>query len=76
MEEERVRGMLQLGGIKCDSPQCFYRDEKVKIEEYEQWVNKPCPICGEILLTEDDLNTVKLLAGSISIANKLEKKED
>lgn len=74
MKEEK--GMLSLGGIKCSNPKCFYRDEDLKIEEYKLWVNKPCPQCGEILLTEDDMRTVQLLAGSISIANKLKKEDE
>ena len=69
------KGMLQLGGLKCDNPKCFYRDETIQISEYSEWVDKPCPSCGEILLTKEDMNTVKLLAGSISLANKIEKND-
>lgn len=69
---EKEKGIISLGGIKCSNPKCFYRNEDVKLEEYENWVGKECPDCGEILLTAEDMNTVKLLAGTISIANKLD----
>ena len=43
-----------LGGIKCDNPNCNYKDESVRSEEYYKWINKPCPICGHNLLTGKD----------------------
>ena len=73
---EKEKGILSLGGIKCDNPKCFYRDEDVKLEDYQNWVGKRCPKCGDVLLTEEDMNTVKLLAGSISIANKIDEKTE
>ncbi len=49
------------GGIKCDNPKCDYVDESVKMEDYDQWLNKPCPKCGENLLNEEDYFMVKTL---------------
>jgi len=49
---------LNIKGIKCDTPHCNYRDEDVPFEDYSNWVNKPCPVCGRSLLTLQDYNAV------------------
>ncbi len=43
---------LKISGIKCDN--CSYKDDSVKFEDYLEWLNKPCPDCGENLLTQKD----------------------
>jgi hypothetical protein len=60
---------MHIHGIKCDA--CDYKDESVKFEEYDQWVNKPCPTCGANLLTEADYQTTKFIAGLINTANQV-----
>ena len=45
------------GGLKCDNPNCEWHDDSIKVEDYKDWVNVPCPSsCGSNLLTEDDYN--------------------
>lgn len=61
---------LTISGIKCDNPTCDYRNEEVSLTDYEQWLNKPCPCCGEVLLTEEDFNTVKLMGAMVQLANE------
>lgn len=41
-------------GLKCDNPDCDYVDTETPFEDYVNWVNKKCPKCGAILLTEED----------------------
>ena len=60
-------------GIKCDSKECDYADMDVKFEDYPNWVNKSCPKCGENLLTEEDLNSTKMLIEIIKGANEIFK---
>ena len=43
-----------VSGIKCDTPNCDYRDMSIQRKEYKAWVNKPCPKCGGNILTEGD----------------------
>ena len=42
-----------MGGIKCDNPLCDYVNKDVHITDYIDYINKPCPCCGENLLTEE-----------------------
>ncbi len=43
-------------GIVCDNPQCDYEDKSVLGENLSEWVDRPCPKCGENLLTQQDLD--------------------
>jgi hypothetical protein len=45
---------VRIGGIRCDNTNCDYLNEAVPLSEYPKWINKPCPKCGENLLTEKD----------------------
>jgi|SaaInlStandDraft_4_1057021.scaffolds.fasta_scaffold107247_3 hypothetical protein len=66
----KTAASIKISGIKCDNPSCDYTNEEVALDEYENWLNKPCPCCGENLLTEDDFNTVKLMVAMVQIANE------
>jgi hypothetical protein len=48
---------MNIVGIKCDH--CTWHDNSVRFEDYNAWLNKPCPVCGHNLLTEIDLKTAK-----------------
>jgi len=50
---------ILFSGIKCDNPECNWKDDTVKQEEYPQYVNKPCPCCGENLMTEECFKEVQ-----------------
>ena len=52
---------LSISGIKCDNEDCDYRDDGVGRDNYPAYVNKPCPECGDSLLTQADYDTVVLL---------------
>lgn len=46
---------LTIDGIKCDNPVCDWSDKSVKSEaEMSLFLNKPCPKCGQNVLTDDD----------------------
>jgi len=51
--------------IQCDNTMCDYHiinETKNPNENIEQYLNKPCPKCGENLLTEEDyLVSMKVL---------------
>jgi predicted nucleic acid-binding Zn-ribbon protein len=40
-------------GIKCDNPMCDFRQE-IPFEDRIKWIGRPCPKCGENLLTRAD----------------------
>lgn len=61
---------LNIKGIKCDNPKCDFIDENAKVEEYSNWLNRPCPKCGANLLTEADYNNTRLIIESVRTINK------
>ena len=60
-----------ISGIKCDADGCDYRDDDVAVEQYNEWLNKPCPMCGANLLTEEDLAVVNAFTTITNEVNSL-----
>jgi hypothetical protein len=63
-------GVLNINGIKCDNPECSFRNDDVSIDEYEKWLNRPCPECSSNLLTEADYDAVKMMINLVKIQNE------
>lgn len=62
---------MHIGGIKCDNPNCDFVDMSVKFENYDKWLNKPCPKCGENLLTEEDYENTKFIINTVNLMNSI-----
>lgn len=69
MNEQNIEVIT--GGLKCDNPSCDWVDATVKDESLSDWINKPCPKCGENVLTERDYMNAKLLLAAAEIANSI-----
>lgn len=67
---------LETKGMKCDNPNCDFRDKSVKIEDLEEWLNKPCPKCGTNLLTESDYRSIRYLLDITGVINEITKDEE
>lgn len=65
--EKKKNFNMNVHGIKCDA--CDYKDMTVKMEEYPQYLDKPCPECGANLLTKADYNTLKALIRLTKVLN-------
>lgn len=70
MKENKQAVTMVATGIKCDNPECDFADFTVTMEDYEQWVNRPCPKCGANLLTEADFKNVQMLMKLATMVNK------
>lgn len=57
---------IRVSGIKCDNPKCDYKDESVTYEQYPEYINKPCPTCGENLLTQEDYDFCAMSDGMLT----------
>lgn len=62
---------INIKGLKCDAPGCDYIDKTIQPEQYESYLNAPCPKCGASLLTPEDLAMVKLLMASADYVNSV-----
>lgn len=67
--------MLNTNGLQCDNPKCGWEDDTIKLEDYEQWLNKPCPKCGENVLTQEDFDNVQLIVNAMAFINTLSPEE-
>lgn len=63
----------QISGLKCDNNPCGYRDDTISVEEYESYINAPCPECGAPLLTQADYDQVQLILSAVEMVNALPK---
>lgn len=61
----------QMGGLKCDNPNCNYHDDSISVNDYPNYINKPCPYCGCNLLTEADYKSVKRILKTVNTINRL-----
>ena len=68
--------VTKCGGLKCDNPNCDYEDMNIKIEDYKNWVEKPCPKCGWVLLTKKDYKVSMWLHRIIRFLNFILPKRD
>ncbi len=63
-------------GLLCDNTDnCDWKDKTIKFEDYDKWVNKPCPKCGENVLTESDFDLAKTIRANIDFVNTLSEEE-
>ena len=62
-----MKNMLEIKGIKCDAEGCNYRDDTVNVDDYSEYLNTPCPVCGANLLTQEDFDTVARLFEMVDV---------
>lgn len=62
---------FNVSGLKCDNPECNYKDETIQYSEYKNYINYPCPCCGSPLLTKKDYRLVKRFELFTKIFNKV-----
>jgi len=73
MNKKKASG-FEVSGIKCDN--CNYADSTVTRDDYDEYLNKPCPKCNENLLTEEDYELVKQLEALSDLIGTIEVPED
>lgn len=66
---------LKIEGLRCDNTECNYEDKSIKRSDYEDSINKPCPMCGENLLTFNDYMNVLILENAVREVNEIGSKE-
>lgn len=65
--------ITQENAIVCDNPNCDYAIENIeknKFTDVSVYVNKPCPKCGENLLTEKDYEIGLMIEKIINWLNR------
>lgn len=62
---------MEVSGLKCDTPNCGYRDESISRKDYESLIGTPCPKCGSSLLTQEDYDAVVAMEDLMKITNEV-----
>ena len=68
MKQKEPNVVANFQGIKCDF--CRWEDASVKYEDYPNYLNKPCPVCGANLLTEADYANCQTLMAYVQAYNE------
>jgi hypothetical protein len=68
-QEERIQ--LTCSGLKCDNESCDYENPTIKVEDYKEWIDKPCPKCGENLLTQEDFDNTMVVIEMTKMFNDM-----
>lgn len=58
-------------GLKCDNSGCDWKDTTINFENYGDWINRPCPKCGENVLTFQDYKNAEMLREMYNYLNSL-----
>lgn len=58
-------------GLKCDNINCDWKDTNITFDQMSSWINKPCPKCGENVLTYEDHKRAMIVKESIDRVNSL-----
>ena len=56
--------------VVCDNPSCDYTESYTETTSLIDYVNKPCPKCGENLCTEQDYKTYMGMMKTVKWLNK------
>jgi len=62
---------IEIKKILCDVDGCGYEDTNVDLDNYKTFVNRKCPKCGSILLTEDAFKKFKSIQTSFDRLEEL-----
>jgi hypothetical protein len=60
----------ELNGLRCD--ECDWKDETIPLDDYEKWLDKPCPKCGAIVLTHEQLGYLYMMIEIADVMNELD----
>lgn len=58
-------------GLVCDNAACDWIDPTVTFDNFKEWLNRPCPKCGENLLTQQDFDNATAVHVATSMINGL-----
>jgi len=59
----------EMGGLKCDNLNCDWRNDDIKVEEYENYIDYPCPKCGSNVFTTKDYKSFMVILKLVKVLN-------
>ena len=60
---------LNISGLKCDF--CDYRDDSVPYSDYQASIGRPCPKCGNSLLTQKEFDECERIIRGVNRVEKI-----
>lgn len=72
---EHKNAEIDIMGLQCDNPNCDWSDMSIPFSEYEKCIGKPCPKCGENLLTQEDYDSCQQMIDAVDVINKFSEED-
>jgi Zn-finger nucleic acid-binding protein len=69
MDNSKKPVILEIKGLKCDNPNCDYRNDDISFDDYE--VGTTCPECGGVILTQEDYDHCVSIIAYVNKLNKI-----
>jgi hypothetical protein len=66
---------VERNGLQCDNPNCDWKDEQINFDNFKDYLNTPCPKCGENVLTETDYENTLKFYEQIDFINSLSEEQ-
>lgn len=60
-------------GISCGNPDCNFKDDDIKFENYKKMVGKRCPKCGNIIFLYKDYRRCEKISEIVRLLNMIFK---
>lgn len=56
--------------VQCDRENCNYVIPSVLFDDMVEYIGKPCPVCGTVLVTTNDMREMILMRDAILLSDK------
>lgn len=66
---------MNVGGLKCDNPSCDWNDMSISFDEYPNYINYPCPECGDNILKEEDYQQLLQMQNAVHTLNSMSEED-
>lgn len=71
VEEAGRKLNLQQSGIGCNNPDCNHIEYNVSFEDFESYIDKPCPQCGTPLMTQEEFDMAQQMHKAMGAISNL-----
>lgn len=69
-------GDIRFSGLVCDNPECSWKGPHIKYDDWEDYINSPCPECGEVILTSQDFEDARRMISWLNLLEEFSSLED
>jgi len=62
--------IYEINGLQCD--ECGWEDKTIPLDDFDKWLDKPCPSCGATVITHEQLGHLIMMVEIADVMNQLD----